>query len=216
MTTPTKKPDPTIRALVDYGGLAAFAIAYFIRLRFVSAQGPLGWTLAVGGQGPRDLIAATWWLVIGSALALAIGLIVEKRIALMPLIAGGFALVFGGLTLFFHNTVFLHIKPTITNLIFGIGLLGGLAFGKSPLQALIGEALTLPDAAWRTLTLRYGLFFLSMAGLNEIMWRTQPEKIWVLFRMPGLLVLAVLFSLTQAPFMAKYMNNPEPPPPPTD
>lgn len=211
-----RKPDPIVRAVVDYGGLAAFMIAYFLRLRFVAAGGPIGWAVAMGGHGPRDLTAATWWLVIGSAAAIATGLIVERRIALMPLITGLFALVFGSLTLIFHDPRFIKIKPTATNLTLGAALLIGLALRKNPLKALIGEALPLPDDAWRTLTLRYGLFFLSMAALNEMIWRTQSDAVWVLFRMPGLLVLAVLFSLTQVPLMAKYMKDPEPPPPPTD
>lgn len=215
--TPTaRRPDPFVRAIVDYGGLAAFMIAYFLRLRFVAAGAPLGWALAAGGHGPRDLTAATWWLVIGSALALATGLIVERRVALMPLITGLFALVFGSLTLVFHDPRFIKIKPTATNLTLGVALLVGLALRKNPLKALIGEALPLPDDAWRTLTLRYGLFFLSMAALNEMVWRTQSDAVWVLFRMPGLLVLAVLFSLTQVPLMAKHMQHAEPPPPPTD
>jgi intracellular septation protein len=204
-----------IRAVVDYGGPAAFMIAFFFRVRFVAA-GPIGWSLAVGGDGPRDLTAATWWLVGGSALALLIGLVAERRIAPMPLIAGGFALVFGGLTLFFHDPRFVKIKPTATNLCFAAALLGGLAMGKNPLKALLGESLPLPDAAWRKLTFRYALFFMSMAGLNEWVWRTQSDEHWVLFRMPGLWILAVLFSLSQVPMMMKYLHTHQAPPAPTE
>jgi intracellular septation protein len=211
-----RKPNPTIRAVVDYGGLAAFMVAYFLRLRFVAASGPIGWAVAAGGHGPRDLTAATWWLVIGSAAALATGLIAERRVALMPLITGLFALVFGGLTLFFHDPRFIKIKPTVTNLLLCGALLGGLALRKNPLKLMIGEALPLPDDAWRTLTLRYGLFFLSMAMLNEIVWRTQADGVWVQFHTYGAIILALLFSVTQVPFMAKYMKDPEPPPPPTE
>jgi intracellular septation protein len=204
-----------IRAVVDYGGPAAFVIAFFFRLRFVAAS-PIGWSLAVGGDGPRDLTAATWWLVGGSALALLVGLVAERRIAPMPLIAGGFALVFGGLTLFFHDPRFVKIKPTATNLCFAAALLGGLAMGKNPLKALLGESLPLPDQAWKKLTLRYALFFLSMAALNEWVWRTQSDAHWVLFRMPGLWILAVLFSLSQVPMMMKYLHTHQPPPTPTE
>jgi intracellular septation protein len=201
-----------IRALVDYGGPAAFVAAYFFRLRFVAASGPIGWALAAGGHGARDITAATGWLVGGSVVALLIGLIAERRIAPMPLIAGGFALVFGGLTLFFHDPRFVKIKPTVTNLCFAVALFGGLILGKNPLKALLGESLPLPDVAWRKLTLRYALFFTSMAALNEFVWRTQPDATWVLFRMPGLWVLAVVFSLTQVPLMMKHMNSQQPPP----
>ncbi len=170
------KTHPYIRALVDYGGLAAFVAAYFLRLRFESG-GALGFSLAIGGHGARDLTGATWWLVGGSALSLLLGLIAERRIAPMPLIAGGFALVFGGLTLAFHDPRFLKVKPTATNLVFATALFGGQMLGRNPLKWMLGEAIALPDEAWRILTVRYALFFLSMAGLNEIIWRTQPDAV---------------------------------------
>ncbi len=209
------KTHPYIRALVDYGGLAAFVAAYFLRLRFESG-GALGFSLAIGGHGARDLTGATWWLVGGSALSLLLGLIAERRIAPMPLIAGGFALVFGGLTLAFHDPRFLKVKPTATNLVFATALFGGQMLGRNPLKWMLGEAIALPDEAWRILTVRYALFFLSMAGLNEIIWRTQPDAVWVVFRMPGLWLLAVVFSLTQTPLMMKYLHTHQPPPPPTE
>jgi intracellular septation protein len=222
MSTPETQPPKTakthalIRAVVDYGGLVVFVAAYFLRLRFVAAQAGAGWTLAIGGHGARDITAATVWLVIGSAAALLVGLIAERRVAPMPLIAGGFALVFGGLTLFLHDPRFIKIKPTAANLSFGVVLLAGLALRRNPLKWLLGEALNLPEVAWRQLSLRYALYFLFMAALNEAVWRTQSDAVWVLFRMPGLLVLVILFSLTQIPFMMKYLKTSEPPPPPTD
>jgi len=181
-----------VRGLVDYGGLLVFVAAYF---------------------ATHDMILATWWLVAGSAGALTLGLIVERRIAPMPLIAGGAALVFGSLTLIFHDKRFVMIKPTVMNACFAAALLGGLALNKNPLKALLGEAFQLPEAVWRKLTLHYGLFFLCVALLNEAVWRTQPEKIWVLFRMPGLQILSVLFSLTQAPLLLKHAKHDEPPAP---
>jgi intracellular septation protein len=205
-----------VRAIVDYGGLALFVAAYFLRLRFVAVQGGIGWAIAMGGHGPKDITAATVWLVIGSVAALLVGLIAERRVAPMPLIAGGFALVFGGLTIALHDPRFIKIKPTAANLFFGLGLLIGLALRKNPLKWLLGEAMALPDDAWRQLTLRYALYFLFMAGLNEVVWRTQSDAVWVLFRMPGLMILVILFSLTQIPFMMKYMKTNEAPPPPTE
>jgi intracellular septation protein len=220
MPTDQKPARPTgrraVRGIVDYGGPAAFFIAFFLKLRVVAAHNALGWALAMGGHGPRDLTGATWWLVGGSALALLVGLAVERRVAPMPLIAGGLALVFGGLTLFFHDPRFIQIKPTVTDSLFGIVLLGGLALRKNPLKFVIGDALPLPDEAWRKLTLRYAIFFLIMAALNEVVRRTQSQAVWVLFKMPGFMILAVAFSLTQIPLMMKYMQTDEPPPPPTE
>ncbi|HEX4181466.1 MAG TPA: inner membrane-spanning protein YciB [Caulobacteraceae bacterium] len=214
---PSSRYHGLIRGLVDYGGLVAFAVAYFLRLRFVaSAHGIAGWTLAMGGHAPRDITTATWWLVGGSALGLLIGLAVERRIAPMPLIAGGFALVFGALTLIFHNPEIIKYKPTISNLVFACALFGGLIMKRNPLGWLMGEVMPLPDEAWRKLTLRYAIFFTFMALLNEFVRRTQPNDVWVLFRFPGMLVLAMLFSVTQVPLMMKYLHSPQVPPTPME
>ncbi|WP_300574413.1 septation protein IspZ [Phenylobacterium sp.] len=184
-----------VRFVVDYGGLLAFLAGFFLT--------------------GRDLIAATWWLVAGSALALVIGLVFERRIAPIPAISGGAALFFGGLTLIFQDEMFVKIKPTIMNLIFGAGLLGGLALGKSPLKMMLGTALQLPDAAWRKLTFNYGLYFIAIAVLNEVVWRTQSNEVWVLFRMPGLMILGLVFSFSQVPLMMRHAKTDDPPPPPS-
>ncbi|OYW95826.1 MAG: hypothetical protein B7Z13_00510 [Caulobacterales bacterium 32-67-6] len=184
-----------VRFVVDYGGLITFLIGFFL--------------------SGRDLVEATKWLVGGSAVALVIGLIFERRIAPLPAISGGAALAFAALTLIFNDPTFVKIKPTIMNLLFAVGLLGGLALGKSPLKLLMGSSIQLPDVAWRKLTLSYGLFFAFLAGLNEVIWRTQSDEVWVLFRMPGILILTLVFSFTQVPLMMKYAKTDDPPPPPT-
>lgn len=190
-----------VRGTVDYGGLVVFLIGFFYN------------TKVVGLASQEALVQATWWLVGGSALALLVGLVFERRIAPFPLISGGAALLFGGLTLIFHDVRFVKMKPTVMNSLFGVVLLGGLALRKNPLKALLGDAVKMPDAGWRKLTLNYGLFFLALAALNEIVWRTQPDDIWVVFRFPGLLILSVLFSFAQVPLMMKYAKTDEPPPP---
>lgn len=193
MTRLSPKAHRWVRGGVDYGPLLAFVAVNFTT---------------------HDLIKATGALVAASAVALVVGFTVERRIAWMPLVAGGAALVFGGLTLIFHDEIFVKLKPTVMNTGFGVILLGGLVLKKNPLKALLGEALHMPEEAWRTLTLRYGLFFLAMAGLNEAVWRTQPNDVWVLFRFPGLMILALLFSFTQAPLMMKYARTDRTPPEP--
>lgn len=188
------KTQRRVRAFVDYFGPLLFLLAFLVT---------------------RDVVQATAALVAGSAVALVVGFVFEKRIAPMPLVAGGAALLFGGLTLVFKDPRFIYVKPTVLNLGFAAFLLGGMALKRNPLKALLGEAFRLPDAAWRTLTLRYGIFFACVAILNEVVWRTQPEAVWVAFRFPGLQILALVFSFTQIPLMMKHHED-EPAPPPTE
>jgi intracellular septation protein len=194
MSEDTPKRNPIVHAIVDYGGLAVFVIAYFIAK-----------TMMHEASNPA-LLTATWGLVGGSALALIVGLVAERRIAPLPLFAGVIALIFGGLTLFFHDPRFVKIKPTAINLILGAVMLGGAAMGKNPLKALFSGALHLTPQGWRKLTIRYGVFFLVMAALNEAVWRTQPDAVWVLFRFPGLQIISLLFAVTQVPMMMKDMK----------
>ena len=189
-----------VRGVVDYGGLVAFLLGFFLN------RGD-------GMTSQEALVQATWWLVGGSLLGLVVGFVFEKRIAPFPLIAGGAALVFGGLTLFFHDVRFVKLKPTVMNTLFGVALLGGLVLRKNPLKLLLGDAVKMPDVGWRKLTLNYGLFFLALAALNEFVWRTQPDDVWVVFRFPGRLILTVLFGFAQVPLMMKYAKTDEPPPP---
>ncbi|USQ96065.1 inner membrane-spanning protein YciB [Caulobacter sp. RL271] len=178
-----KKNNGWVRTVVDYGAAIAFGAAYFIT---------------------KDFQKATWVLVAASAAALAIGFAVERRLALLPLFFGGMALIFGTLGLIFHSDVFVKIKVTVINLALAAFLFGGVIAKRQPLKLIMGEALHLPDAAWRTLTLRYGGYFGVVALLNEIVRNTQGTDTWVKFRL-GLLPLALVFVATQVPFMMKHM-----------
>ena len=174
--TPTPAPAPWVRMVVDYCGPAAFMLGFFLTHNMLQASGAL---------------------VVGSLIGVAVGFVMEKRVAPLPLIWAGTAIVFGTLTLVFHDVRIVKMKTTL------IDAALGLAIGKSPIKILMGDTLTLSEASWRKLTLRFGLFFLLMAAANEIIWRTQPDAIWVMFRFPGLLVLSLLFSATQIPVMMK-------------
>ena len=185
-----------IRYFVDYSALVVFVIAYFLT--------------------GRNIANATWALVVGSVVALAVGLAVERRIAPVPLIAGGAALVFGGASLFFHDPRILKIKPTVMNVLLAALLLGGMAMGKNPMRLLLGDSFDMPEATWRRLTVNYAAFFLGLAALNEFVWRTQPEPTWVLYRFPGMMVLTLAFSLAHTPLLMKYIKAEDLPPPPTE
>lgn len=186
--------------------------------RWISSLVDFGWPLGlvIGYLVTHDMVLASWGLVAGAALALATGYILERRIAPMPLAAGVLALVFGLLTLVFHDPRFIYVKPTVTSLAFGLLLLGGLAIGRNPLKMLLGSSLPLPEAAWRRLTLRYGIFFLFMAAVNEAIWRTQAEAVWLAFRFPGSSLIHVAFGLAQAPLILRYAQSEETPPPPVE
>jgi intracellular septation protein len=139
----------------------------------------------------------------GSALALLAGLILERRIAPLPLVAGLSAIIFGGLALILHDDLWVKVKPTVINLLFAGFLLGGVALRKLPIKMVLGEVIKMPDSMWRNLSIRYGVYFLLVAGLNEFVWRTQDDATWAVFRFPGLQLMALVFSATQFPLMLK-------------
>jgi intracellular septation protein len=182
---PDKAPPPATswtRLAIDYAGLAALALAYLVT---------------------RNLIEATFAFVVASLLAVVAGFVLERKVAPMPLIFAIAALVFGVATLVFHDKTIIKMKTTVLDGALGLGLIIGFLIGKSPVKLLLGASLNLSEAAWRRLTLRYGLFFLALAVANEIVWRTQSDAVWVLFRMPGMLIASLVFSATQLPGLLK-------------
>ena len=198
-TEPVPKNRQWIRQAVDFGALLAFAGAYVL-LR------------ARGLDGREAMVQATWVLVGASALALIVGYAVERRLAPLPLLAGGFALIFGGLTLFFHDPSLLKIKLSIQNGLLAAVLLGSLPLGRYPFKYLLGDSIKVTDQAWRGLTLRYGLYFATVAAANEIVWRTQSDDTWVAFR--GFIwIAACVFGLLQIPYILKHMIKDEEPGP---
>ena len=175
-----------VRWFVDYAGLVIFLI-----------------TLVA----TRSAVTASWAIVGGSVLALLVGLAFERRVAPMPLMTAVLGLIFGGLTIFFHDERFIKVKPTILYTVFGLFLITGALRGKNPLKVLMGDAFHLPDPVVRTLTLRYALFFFALAAANEAVWRTQSTIAWGFFKFPGVPILIFIFALTQAPLMMKHMPD---------
>ena len=129
----------------------------------------------------------------------------------MPLVTGVVVLVFGGLTLYLHDETFIKLKPTIVNLLFASVLLGGLAFGKSLLEVVFDTAFSLTEEGWRKLTLRWGLFFIVLAVLNEIIWRNFSTDFWVAFKVWGVFPLTFLFALIQLPLLQRHEAKANPP-----
>jgi intracellular septation protein len=192
----TEKPRrPNLRMIVDAAPAIAFVAAFLIT---------------------RDFRTATWFVVVGSALALAVDLILERRIAPLPAVSGALALVFGGLTLVLHDNAWIKMKMTIVDGLLGLVLFVGIAIGKNPLKAILGGAFHLSDRAWRTLAIRYGLFWWACAIANEWVRRTQSDHVFVYFR-GAVLVLALVFAVAQTPFLLKHnVERPIPTPEPPD
>ena len=173
-------------------------------LRPVTEYGPL--VLFFGAYMTSGLMAATAVIVVASLVALALTWFYERRVPIMPLVTAAVVSVFGGLTLWLQDETFIKMKPTIIQAIFAAVLLGGLAFDRPLLKPLLGKMMPpMTDAGWRGLTFRYGLFFIAMAILNEVVWRTQSTDFWVTFKVFGLMAITIVFILIQMPFMNRHM-----------
>lgn len=156
-----------------------------------------------------DIYIATGVLMISTIISLIASKILLRKLSLMPLVAGAFVLVFGALTLWFSNETFIKIKPTIVYLCFAAPLLGGLLFRKSLLSYILGEAFTLDESGWRALTLRWGLFFVVLAALNELVWRNFSTSIWVSMKSFGFIPLTILFAVSQTPLVLRHQAQPQ-------
>ncbi|MDX2287527.1 MAG: septation protein A [Hyphomicrobiaceae bacterium] len=152
--------------------------------------------------------AGIFWGTGCFMLATVVSLVASKaligRIPIMPLVSGFFILVFGGLTLLLHDELFIKLKPTIVNLLFASVLFGGLFFGHSLLKHLFGDVFRLTDEGWRLLTLRWAMFFVALAGLNEFVWRTFSSDTWVSFKLFGILPLTMIFAIAQISLLKRH------------
>ena len=171
------------KLLIDIGPLAVFFIFYKIN---------------------GDLIDAILPLMVATIIAILASYILEKKIPIMPTFGAGVLLIFGGLTLLFDNKIFIFMKPTIINFIFAAILYGGIILKKPLLKYLLGSALKLEEDGWFILTQRWAAFFIALAVLNEIVWRTMSEDFWVSFKVFGILPITFIFTMTQFPLIKKY------------
>ena len=160
--------------------------------------------------GGQAIVFATAVFMVAMAISLLLSWIILKKVAVMPLVTGVVVLVFGSLTLYFQDPAFIMVKPTITNVLFGSVLLGGLLFRQSLLKYVFGEVYKLQPRGWFVLTLRWGLFFFVLAALNEILWRNFPADVWVAFKVWGIMPLTILFSILQVPTLNRYAPPAEP------
>ena len=151
-----------------------------------------------------DLKTAILPFMIATVISVVFSYIIEKKIPIMPTVGGAIILVFGGLTIYFDNDVFFKMKPTIINLLFAGILLTGILMNKPLLKYLLGGAIKLKEEGWLILTKRWIGFFISLAILNEIIWRTQSTDLWVNFKVFGILPITFIFTLTQFSIIKKF------------
>ena len=184
-----KALNPMLKFALELGPLALFFIAY----------------------GRLGIFAATGILMASVVVTLGVSYAMLKRFPIMPLITAVIVVIFGSLTLILHDETLIKIKPTALYILFGAALFVGLWLNKPLLKILFDGAIHITDEGWRKLTWRWAFFFLALAVLNEIVWRTQTTDLWVKFKTFGFLPLTLLFALAQAPLIMKYEAKDEGP-----
>lgn len=184
-----KEPlSPTVRLLIEIGPLAVFFIANW---RF-------------------DIFTATGAFMVAITASLAASWILARHIATMPLVTGVFVLVFGALTLYLNDDLFIKVKPTLVNGLFASILFSGLFFGKSLLKIVFDGTFRLTTEGWRKLTWRWAFFFVFLAILNEIIWRNFSTDFWVSFKVFGNMPITMVFAVAQVGLLQKHaLPDPE-------
>ena len=177
------------RSLLDFGPLLSFFAAYKL----------------------FGLYVATATVMVAAVVALCAGYWLDRKLHPIPLVTAVIVVVFGGLTLYFQNDMFIKMKPTLIYALLGSILLGSLRFKQPAAKYVLGMAIVLSEAGWRGLTLRFGLFFFGMAFINELIWRNFSNDIWVNYHVFGAVGLTFLFAMSQAPFLIKHQIEPETP-----
>jgi intracellular septation protein len=174
-------------------------------LKFVTDFGPLLIFFTIYYKSGNNLTVAIPPLIAATIIAVIIMYFVEKKIPFVPLIGGIIISLFGGLTLYFDNPIFLYMKPTIVNIIFAsILVISKIFFNKNFLKFFLQTAFQLNEIGWNKLNFRWAYFFIFLAILNEIIWRTQPETVWVNFKVWGMLPITFIFTALQLPLINKY------------
>ncbi len=177
-----------VKFLTDFGPLVVFFFFYY--------------------NGNKDLKIAIPPFIVATLISLLVVWLIEKKLPMIPVISGILIVLFGGLTIYFDNAIFIYIKPTIINILFGLALLFGKFFTDEPiLKKIMGKSLSLTQEGWDLLNKRWVYFFFSVALLNELVWRTQSEEFWVNFKVWGLLPITFIFTAFQVPLITKYKIN---------
>jgi intracellular septation protein len=197
-----KRENSILKLVLELGPLATFFL--------VNARAE-AWDLKrfaiFSGVADREvaIMSATAAFMVATVAALLVSLAVFRRVPVMPLVSGVIVVVFGGLTLYLQDELFIKLKPTIVNMIFAGTLLGGLVFFKRPLLSYVFDSVfQLDEDGWRKLSFRWGLFFVFLAILNEVVWRNFSTDTWVTFKVFGIMPLTIAFALFQMPVIQRH------------
>ncbi len=199
-SAPAPQMSPLWKAILEAGPLLLFFAAYYLGNRYGgldAAGNKVGIYWATGSAIFASLVAvAAYWFKL-------------RRVPAAPLITFLVVGVFGGITLALQDPDFVKMKPTAVYALFAAALFGGLATGRLFLKGVFGEVFSLTDKGWRVLTIRWGLFFVTMAVLNEAVWRSFSEGAWVNFKVWAILPITMIFGALQYPILKRYGVAPE-------
>ncbi len=196
-STERKTINPVLKLALELGPLMVF---FFANARGESLIESYPALSVFGGP----IFLATGLFMIATAIALTLSWILTRTLPIMPLVSGVVVFIFGALTLWLQNDTFIKMKPTIVNMLFAGVLLGGLLFGKSLLGYVFDSAFRLDAEGWRKLTLRWGLFFVFLAIVNEIVWRSFSTDFWVAFKVWGIMPITIAFTMSQMPMIMRH------------
>jgi intracellular septation protein len=201
----TEKPQlhPLLKLALDFGPLLLFFFANFRPALFEPWLAPII-PEAVATGARSGIFVATAVFMVAIVAAFLISYAMTRRVPVMALVTAVIVVVFGGLTLFLQNDTFIKLKPTMIYLLFSGVLLGGLVMRKPLLATVFDQMFHLTEEGWRKLTIRWIVFFLALAVLNEIVWRTQSTDAWVTFKVFGVMPLTFIFAAFQYPLLLKY------------
>ncbi|MER8953249.1 septation protein A [Mesorhizobium sp. M0833] len=189
--------NPLLKLVLELGPLMVFF--------FANARG--AWLVqkfpALGEFG-GPIFVATGLFMAATAIALIASWLLTRTLPIMPMVSGVVVFIFGALTLYLQDDIFIKMKPTIVNTLFGGVLLGGLFLGKSLLGYVFESAFNLDAEGWRKLTFRWGLFFLFLALVNEVVWRNFSTDTWVTFKVWGIMPITLLFTFSQMPLILRH------------
>ena len=174
-------------------------------LKFITDVGPLAIFFFFYYNSDKNLKVAIPPLIVATIISVLLVWILEKKVPMVPLLGGILITLFGGLTIYFDNPIFIYMKPTIVNLIFAAILLVSKSFfNKNFLKLFLQTAFQLSEEGWGKLNSRWAYFFIFLALLNEVVWRTQPETTWVNFKVWGMLPITIIFTAMQLPLINRH------------